>query len=29
MNKLDEARSAYKEALDKAPVDHPLRQTSS
>ena len=24
-NKLDEARTAYKEALDKAGTDHPLR----
>jgi predicted negative regulator of RcsB-dependent stress response len=25
LNKVDEARAAYKEALDKAPADHPLR----
>lgn len=25
LNKLDEARAAYKEALDKAGADHPLR----
>jgi predicted negative regulator of RcsB-dependent stress response len=25
LGKPDQARSAYKEALDKAPADHPLR----